>query len=49
MRYSQIEAASQRIHHTILVIELANKLARIAWAVLARGTDYQPKHLGRAG
>ena len=27
----------------LLAIALANKLARIAWAVLARGRDYQPR------
>lgn len=42
-----IEAASKRLHRNTLVIALANKLARIAWAVLARGVDYQPKQLGR--
>jgi hypothetical protein len=26
----------------MLAIALANKLARIAWAVLARGREYQP-------
>jgi transposase len=27
----------------MLAIALANKLARIAWAVLARGRAYQPR------
>jgi hypothetical protein len=27
----------------MLAIALANKLARIAWAVLARGRPYQPR------
>jgi hypothetical protein len=27
----------------MLAIALANKLARIAWAVLARGHEYQPR------
>jgi hypothetical protein len=27
----------------MLAIALANKLARIVWAVLARGRSYQPK------
>jgi transposase len=35
-----IEQASKRLHRTIA---LANKLARIAWAVLARGGTYQPR------
>ena len=30
-----IEAAKRRLHHNVLAIALANKLARIAWAVLA--------------
>ena len=29
-----------RAHKTIVVVALANKLARIAWAVLAHGTAY---------
>ena len=38
-----IERASKRLtHHNLLAIALANKLARIAWAVLARGHDYHP-------
>jgi transposase len=37
-----IEQASKRLHRNMLAIVLANKLARIAWAVLARGREYQP-------
>ena len=44
-----IEAASKRLHRSILVIALAKKLARICWAVLARGTAYQSKGVGQAG
>ena len=33
---SWIEAARKRLHHNVLAIALANKLARIAWAVLQR-------------
>jgi hypothetical protein len=29
-------------HRNLLATALANKLARIAWAVLARGRDYRP-------
>jgi transposase len=36
---SWIEAARKRLHHNVLAIALANKLARIAWAVLAKGRD----------
>jgi transposase len=39
-----IEQASRRLaHRNLLAIALANKLARIAWAVLARGRDYEPR------
>src|SRR6266478_4461689 len=38
-----IEQASKRLHRNMLAIALANKLARIAWAVLARGRCYQPR------
>jgi transposase len=38
-----IEQASKRLHRNMLAIALANKLARIAWAVLARGHDYHPR------
>jgi transposase len=34
---SWIEAAQERLHHNVLAIALANKLARIAWAVLTKG------------
>ncbi len=41
-----IEQASKRLHRNMLAIALANKLARIAWAVLARSrisaADYAP-------
>ena len=43
-----IEQASKRLHRNMLAIALANKLARIAWAVLARGREYQPKVAARA-
>jgi transposase len=32
-----LEAARKRLHRNVLAIALANKLARIAWSVLARG------------
>ena len=38
---SWIDAASKRLHHNVLAIALANKLARIAWAVLAKGRDFE--------
>ena len=38
---SWIEAAKQRLHHNVLAIALANKLARIAWAVLHKGRAFE--------
>jgi transposase len=35
-----IEAAAQRLHYNKLAIALANKLARIAWAVLHSGGTF---------
>ena len=37
-----IAQASKRLHRNMLAIALANKLARIAWAVLTGGREYQP-------
>ena len=38
---SWIEAAQGRLHHNVLAIALANKLARIAWAVLNKGRAFE--------
>ncbi len=38
---SWIEAAKRRLHHNVLAIALANKLARIAWAVWTKHEKYQ--------
>ena len=38
---SWIEAAKTRLHHNVLAIALANKLARIAWAVLNKGRAFE--------
>jgi hypothetical protein len=35
------EAAKQRLHRNVLAIALANKLARIAWAVLHKGRAFE--------
>jgi transposase len=43
-----IETAGRRLHRNMLVIALANKLARIAWAVLARGHAYQARSVSHA-
>jgi transposase len=36
-----IEAARRRLHRNVLAIALANKLARIAWSVLAHGRTFE--------
>jgi len=38
---SWIEAAQRRLHYNKLAIALANKLARIAWAVLRHGRNFE--------
>jgi transposase len=43
-----IEAAKKRLHHNVLAIALANKLARIAWSVLARGRAFEAKKINEA-
>jgi len=40
-----IEAAKKRLHHNVLAIALANKLARIAWSVLARGRAFEVRKM----
>jgi transposase len=36
-----LEAAKKRLHHNVLAIALANKLARIDWSVLAHGRAFE--------
>ena len=43
-----IEAAKRRLHHNVLAIALANKLARIAWSVLARGRAFEARTINGA-
>src|SRR6202163_614177 len=43
-----IEAAKKRLHHNVLAIALANKLARIAWSVLARGRAFEARKMDQA-
>jgi transposase len=40
-----IEAAKKRLHPNVLAIALANKLARIAWSVLARGRSFEARKI----
>jgi transposase len=37
------EAAKRRLHRNVLAVALANKLARIAWSVLARGKAFEAR------
>ena len=43
-----IEAAKKRLHPNVLAIALANKLARIAWSVLARGRAFEVRKMDEA-
>ena len=45
---SWIEAAKKRLHRNVLAIALANKLARIAWSVLAHGRHFEATKVGGA-
>jgi transposase len=38
-----LEAARRRLHPNVLAIALANKLARIAWSVLAHGRSFEAR------
>jgi transposase len=38
-----LAAAAQRLHHNVLATALANKLARIAWSVLAQHREYEAR------
>jgi transposase len=45
-RLSQwVTALVERSHRNLADAALANKTARIAWAMLRNGTDYQPNHV----
>jgi transposase len=43
-----IEAARKRLHRNVLAIALANKLARIAWSVLAHGRNFEVRKIDEA-
>jgi transposase len=43
-----IEAAKRRLHRNVLAIALANKLARIAWGVLAHGRSFEAVKVAEA-
>jgi transposase len=43
-----LEAAKKRLHYNVPAIALANKLARIAWSVLARGRTFEASRIDEA-
>ena len=43
-----LDAAKKRLHRNVLAVALANKLARIAWSVLARGRTFEASKLQAA-
>jgi transposase len=43
-----LTSAAQRLHKNVLAVALANKLARITWAVLHRGSPYEPGFTAQA-
>jgi transposase len=43
-----LEAAKKRLHRNVLAIALANKLARIAWSVLAHGRTFEANKIQAA-
>jgi transposase len=43
-----LDAAKSRLHRNVLAIALANKLARIAWGVLAHGRTFEANKLQAA-
>jgi transposase len=45
---SWIEAAKKRLHHNVLAVALANKLARMAWSVLVHGRIFEASKIQAA-
>jgi transposase len=43
-----LEAATKRLHYNVPAIALANKLARIAWSVLAHGRTFEARRINEA-
>lgn len=37
-----LDALDARAHKNVVVVTMANKLTRIAWAVLSSGNEYSP-------
>jgi transposase len=40
------DALQNRVHRNVVVVALANKIARISWAILARGSVYRMQQTG---
>ena len=38
-------ALAERSHPNIAVTALAHKMARVVWAILRHGTNYEPEHV----
>ena len=45
---SWLETARKRLHYNVLAIALANKLARIAWSILAHGRTFEASKIDEA-
>jgi transposase len=43
-----LETTRKRLHHNVPAIALANKLARIAWSVLAHGSSFEARKVDDA-
>jgi hypothetical protein len=43
-----MDALEARAHRNVLIVAMANKLVRIAWAVLSSGEEYRPCAAARA-
>jgi transposase len=43
-----LDTLTARVHRNVACVALANKLARMAWAVLANGEAYRPPQLAAA-
>ena len=37
-----LDRLDARAHKNVVVVAMANKLARIAWAILSSGNEYRP-------
>lgn len=42
-----LEKLLERKSFALVSVALANKLARIAWAIMAKGCSYDPPYMGK--